>query len=356
MDKHYSLAIKIIFTVFFILGMVWFLREILWVVNLLIISVLVVYTISPGVTFLTEKKFPHWLAVTLVYLAFLALIVLMFYLVIPILINEIVELTQLLPRYSILIQPVIFDLIQFIQSPQFEEVLISLINQIPSNLQQFLNQATSITFTLFSRLTEILIILFLVFYLLKDLTKIRRGIINAVPLTYRKETTRILVVLNEKVGAYLRGNLLRCGFVGVLTGTGLLILGMPFYFVLGVFAGLMNIICYIGPYIAAVPAVLISLSPDTPGTVVIIIFYMLVQAIDAFVLTPLLLGKAVDIRPFTIIVAILIGGKLLGVLGIILAIPFAATLKVVFNIYSNNNENNSLNTPVNQDKSLKNKG
>jgi len=346
LDKQYSLALKIILTVFLIGGLIWFFTEILWVISLVLISALVVYSISPGVTFLTERKFPHWLSVILVYLVFLALLVLVFYLLIPIIIDEIVELTQLLPRYINLLQPMVEDFLKMAQSPQFEELLTTLIQQAPANLQQVLNQVTAITFALFYRLSELVIILFLVFYLLKDLNKIKVGVARAVPYPYRYEFVRVLNVLDEKVGAYLRGNLLRCSVVGLLTGTGLLILGMPFYFVLGVSAGLLNIIYYIGPYIAGIPAVLISLSPDTPGVLVIIIFYVLVQTIDAFLLTPLLLGKAVDIRPFTIIVSILIGGKLLGVLGIILAIPFAATLKVVFSYYSPNgpeiNDINSL--------------
>lgn len=334
MDQQYKLALKVILTVFILVGAIWFVREIIWVINLVFISVLVVYAISPAVTFLVNKKVPHWLSVGLVYLALLAFVALMFYLVIPIIIDEIVQLTQLLPNYIQLIEPAVFEFIHMVQSPQFEEVLETLIRQAPGNLQQLLNQATSLTFAFFSRITEIFIILFLVFYLLKDLRKIRRGIIGAIPHSYRQKASRVLMVLDEKVGQYLRGNILRCSFVGLLSGLGLFFLGMPFYFILGVFAGIMNIIYYIGPYIAAVPAILISLSPDTPGTLVIMVFYVFIQALDAFLLTPLLLGKAVDVKPFTIIVSILIGAKLMGILGIILAIPIAATLKVVINLYN----------------------
>lgn len=339
MDQQYKLALKIILTVFFLAGAIWFIKEIIWVINLIFISILVVYAISPAVTFLAKRKVPHWLSVGLVYLALLAFAVLMFYMVIPIIIDEIVQLTQLLPNYIQLIEPAIIEFLQIIQNPQFEEVLETLIRQAPGNLQQLLNQATSFTFAFFSRITEIFIVLFLVFYLLKDLSIIRRGIIRAIPHSYRQEATRILIVLDEKVGEYLRGNILRCTFVGLLSGIGLFIMGMPFYFILGVFAGIMNIIYYIGPYIAAVPAILISLSPDTPGTVLIIVFYVFIQALDAFVLTPLLLGKAVDVKPFTIIISILIGAKLMGILGIILAIPFAATLKVVINLYTQKHNN-----------------
>ncbi len=338
MEKEFKLALKIIFTVLLIVSLIWFMGEVRWVINLVIISVLIVYSISPVVNFLTANRVPHWLAVAIAFLLFLALIILMFYLVIPILLNEVVELSKLLPRYIVLLQPYLLEAIQIIQYPQFEEVITSIVQQVPANIQQLLNQVTSLTLAFFSRLTELIIIMFLVFYLLKDLAKIKAGIIMAAPSNYRDDFSRFFAVLDEKVGAYLRGNFLRCGIVGIATGVGLFVMGMPFYFVLGVFAGLMNIIYYIGPYIAAVPAVLISLSPDTPGLIVIIIFYVIIQSIDAFALTPLLLGKAVDIRPFTIIVAILIGGTLFGILGIILSIPFAATLKVVYSFYTQKND------------------
>lgn len=336
MDRNYKLALQIIFTIFFLVAAVWFLREIHWVINITLVSILITYSISPGVTLLEKKKFPHWLAVILVFIAFLMLLGLMIYLVVPIIISEILELTQVLPQYFLIIQPHIFELMQYVQNPDFEEVLSTIIRQVPSNLQQLFNQVTALTLSLLSRLSELLIILFLVFFLLKDLSNIRSGIIKTLPLPYRHEFARVMGVIDDKVGAYLRGNFLRCGVVGVLTGTGLLIIGMPFYFVLGFVAGILNIIPYIGPNMAAIPAILISISPEAPGILLIIFFYLIVQSVDAFILTPFLLGKAVDIKPFTIIVSILIGGRIFGILGIILAIPFAATLKVLFSIYLNN--------------------
>lgn len=135
------------------------------------------------------------------------------------------------------------------------------------------------------------------------------------------------------MGAYLRGNLIRCGIVGILTGLGLFFLGMPFSFVLGLMAGVFNIIYYIGPYLAAIPAVILSFSLNTPHPVVVIFLYIAVQTIDGFVLSPVLLGKAVDLQPFTVIVSLMIGGVLLGILGLVIAVPTAGTLKVIIQRY-----------------------
>ena len=136
-------------------------------------------------------------------------------------------------------------------------------------------------------------------------------------------------VIDAKVGAYLRGNVARCTLVGIATGLGLYFIGMPFALMLGVLAGVLNLIVYIGPYLAAAPAIPIALSQSPAG------YnwpsYRFKPSMPSP--TPLLLGKAVDIHPFSVIIAILIGGRLLGILGILLAIPMAATLKVLFNYY-----------------------
>lgn len=310
--------------------MLWFLRETFWIINLLVISGLIVYIINPGVVFLKKKKAPHWLAVGLVYLVFLIVIGLLFYIIVPIITAEISRLTRLLPEYKEALRPLVFQINEYIQTPQFSESLSSLIERLPSSLGELLNEATSMIFAFFSKLTEILIIMLLVFYLLKDWEEIKNGIINIVPSKHQATLIRTMEILNKKVGAYLWGNLLRCSFVGVITSLGLYFIGMPFYVSLGVFAAFMDIIYYIGPYIAAVPAVLISLSLDTPDPLTIILFYVFVQCIDSFIIAPPLLGKSVNIKPFTIIIAILVGGKLWGMLGIILAIPVIATIKVLY--------------------------
>ena len=102
---------------------------------------------------------------------------------------------------------------------------------------------------------------------------------------------------------------------------------------LGFIAGILNIILYIGPVVAAFPAVLLSFTPETPHFLIVVIVYVAIQLIDGTILTPLLLGKAVDLNPFTIIVVILIGGQLAGIVGIIISIPLVAIGKVLFNHY-----------------------
>jgi predicted PurR-regulated permease PerM len=182
---------------------------------------------------------------------------------------------------------------------------------------------------LVSRIWVLLALVFLVFYLVQDLDQAKQNLTLLFPQIYKENIVHLLSTIDAKVGAYIRGTLLKCLFVGLLTWLGLTLLGMPFALMLGILAGAFNIILYIGPVVATVPALLLSIMPETPNFFLILLLYIFVQILDAFVFTPVFLGKATDLSPLTVIIIVLIGGQLMGLLGIILAIPITATLKVL---------------------------
>ena len=121
--------------------------------------------------------------------------------------------------------------------------------------------------------------------------------------------------------------MIRCLVVGIVTGLVLFIIGMPYALLLGLIAGLFNFILYIGPYMAAVPALLLSFSPLTPSPLAIIIIYVLIQALDGLFLAPVILGRSVQLKAITIITVILIGGSIGGLLGMVVAVPLAGIIK-----------------------------
>jgi predicted PurR-regulated permease PerM len=302
--------------------------------SLIIISLLIVYSISPLMKYLVALRVPHFSAVVIVYLCFLLSIILFLYLVIPTVIVELRGLIRYLGSdFNLVITPFLNELGDLVIAYNLSENIQEFFLQLPSYLQQALEQAIVFSRQLFNRLVDMMIIFFLVFYLLRDLERLKVGVVRYFPPHTRMEVTRIIEIVDTKVGSYLRGNFIRCGIVGILTGVGLYVLDMPFTFMLGVAAGVLNILVYIGPYLAAIPAILLSLSADTPSPLVIAFFYVFIQALDGFVITPPLLGKAVDLNPITVIVAILIGATVFGLLGVVIAIPVAAALKVIIQYY-----------------------
>jgi predicted PurR-regulated permease PerM len=332
--QAWSLSLKIILLILAIFAVIWFIQKIAWVIGIIIIATLIVYSISPLSSYLTRKGMPHSLSVMAVYGLLLLSVLLFFYFLIPTMLEELRALASYLSTdYRYLLPDLIHQFDELLAHDSLNQALEEAALNLPNMMQQAVLTITGITGNIFSMLTEVVIILFLVYYLLRDLRPIKRSIIQLFPSNWRKEATHVLEIIDLKVGAYLRGNILRCCLVGVLTGTVMAIIGMPFALMLGILAGVLNIIVYVGPYLAGIPAVFLALAPDTPHPFLIIIIYMIIQALDGFVFVPLLLGRAVDLRPFTVIVSLLIGGVLLGFIGILLAIPTAATLKVIIYHY-----------------------
>ncbi|MDW7652327.1 MAG: AI-2E family transporter [Bacillota bacterium] len=333
-EPAWQLAVKIISLLVAIIAIIWFIQKIAWVIGLLIVATLIVYSISPLSNYLTAKGFPHSVSVLTVYTFLLCSVVIFFYLLIPTLLVELRALSSYLATdYRSLLPQLLGHIDDILASDNINQALQDFAKNLPDMLLLAVITLTGLTGNIFSGLTEVIIVLFLVYYLLRDLSPIKQGIIRLCPVPWRKETLHVLKIIDLKVGAYLRGNILRCGIVGFVTGMALAIVGMPFALMLGVLAGVLNIIAYVGPYLAGIPAVLLAVAPDTPHPILIILIYVLIQAMDGFLLVPLLLGKAVDLRPFTVIVSLLIGGILLGIIGVILAIPAAATLKVIITHY-----------------------
>jgi predicted PurR-regulated permease PerM len=269
-------------------------------------------------------------------LVILIAVILLFYLLIPGLIIEMrqlvvfltTEFIQELPKLVIQMEE-LDQRFNLQLAASFIEYSNQFIREAPGNIQLILRNLTLVSMGLVSRIWVVLALIFLVFYLVQDLDKARQNLTLLFPQIYKDNIVHLLGTIDEKVGAYIRGTLMKCVFVGLLTWLGLTMLGMPFALMLGILAGAFNIILYIGPFVATIPALLLTIMPETPNFFLVVLLYVVVQILDAFLFTPVFLGKATDLSPLTVIIIVLVGGQLLGLLGIILAIPITATLKVL---------------------------
>lgn len=335
-DRETRLALKIVLfaAAVFILG--WSVVKLAPVISLIIIAVFIVYCINPIVNFLISIKVRPLLAAMISSLLILIAVIMLFYLLIPGLIIEMRQLIIFLTTEFIQELPKLASQIEEIDqrfnlqlTESFIEYSNQFVRQAPGNVQLILRNLTSISMGLVSRIWVLLALVFLVFYLVQDLDQAKQNLTLLFPQIYKENIVHLLSTIDAKVGAYIRGTLLKCLLVGLLTWLGLTLLGMPFALMLGILAGAFNIILYIGPVVATVPALLLSIMPETPNFFLVLLLYIFVQILDAFVFTPVFLGKATDLSPLTVIIIILIGGQLMGFLGIILAIPITATLKVL---------------------------
>lgn len=168
-------------------------------------------------------------------------------------------------------------------------------------------------------------------YLLIDLPRMREGASDLLPEKYRDDILRILLAIDRDVHAFFRGQLVVALALGVIYSVGLLICGVDFALLIGMVAGLANIVPYLGFWVGIVPALAFAFVPyvGVMKPIGVVIVFSLGQTIESFYLTPKIVGKNVGMNPVTVILAILVFGQLFGFLGVIFAVPLASAVRVL---------------------------
>jgi putative permease len=171
---------------------------------------------------------------------------------------------------------------------------------------------------------------FFAFFMLLDGQAVTKKILALVPNSYFEFALNLQHQMSIQLGDFIRARLLEAGIVGLAVWFGLTVTGFPYAFLLGAFAGLTNLIPYLGPIIGAVPAVLIALVNGMSGLelIILVVVYTVAQLIDNFIIIPLVVAKIVNLHPVTVIIVIIIGAQLAGILGMIISIPVACILKL----------------------------
>lgn len=178
------------------------------------------------------------------------------------------------------------------------------------------------------------------FYLLVDLPKIQRGIHAMVPTGRRWEVESLLEAMGRALGGFFRGQLLVALFVGLMSMLGLYVVGLPYWALVGLVAGVFNLIPLVGPFIGAVPALfiafttptsagLLQLDPGWPLAFGAAIALVSVQQLDNHIISPNIVARTVKLHPVTVLLGLLVGGTLLGLWGMLLAVPAIAAVKIL---------------------------
>jgi predicted PurR-regulated permease PerM len=172
-------------------------------------------------------------------------------------------------------------------------------------------------------------ILIVAFYLLVDAENIVRTMVRLFPRQERGRVRDAFRRAGEKVSAWMAGQLLLGAIIGSTAALGLWILGVPYFYVLALIAGIGELIPIVGPLLAAIPAVVVAFSVSPATALGVAVFFFLQQQVENHVLVPKVMSRQVGISPVLVIMALLIGGSLLGLVGAILAVPTAAILQVL---------------------------
>jgi putative permease len=300
--------------------------------QVVILSLLLAYILDPAATALEARGMSRTLAVVVVVL-FVILVI---------------------GGTAYLLVPAIFEQMQGLQSGSTTEQAAQAIRGIEHSLQTSLGflgmedldllgriavikksiAERMFTFLLSDSLSLIVsavTIPFLMFFFLKDGREMKKKVVSMVPNRYFEFTLDLLYKMDMQLGNYLRGQFVDAVAFGLMSIVALWILGVNYFVFLGAFAGLANLIPYVGPIAGVIPAAIVAVlgSGDLNSATPVIIAYFVLKLTDDFVVSPFIVGSSVEMHPVLILVAIMIGGELFGILGMLLAVPVAGFFKVV---------------------------
>lgn len=321
MTRTIEISIKtlITFTVFILaLWMVFLIKDVL---VLLFIAFILKCALSPLVIQLEERNMPRVVAIGIVYVLMVTSMVLIIGLIVPGFVRQIVNLINDFPYYLEQLSLLLANV--SIQNQ-------SLINSLSGEAANITSNLFLYTVNVFSVIVSFITVLVVAFYLLVEEDDLKQRLRSSLPGQYRDQVIRILTNVEARLGAWVRGQLVLSIIVSVMYFIGLSILGIENALALALLGGVLEIIPFIGAFLAAIPAILIALSTGSPIlTLLVIALYVIVQQLHNNITVPKVMEKATGLSPLVILVAILIGQRIWGITGILIAIPFAVVVQVI---------------------------
>jgi predicted PurR-regulated permease PerM len=299
----------------------------------LILAGALVFVLNPLVTFLHRRRVPRAAGVGLTYLAFLGVVALVGLILYPAAKDQGENLADRWPEIKQKIERWVDDRAVSTQGTPIEfdrKQLGDAITSSDTSLRDQVRQVTEIGIQVFHVLLVLILAPIFAFYLLVDLPHLRRVADGLIPEAARDEVLHMSRKVNLAVGGFFRGQLVVAFIVGALSSIGMLIIDLPFWLLIGMVAGFFNLIPLIGPYIGAIPGIVIAFTTREPITAVWVAAIMTgVQQIDNHFISPLVMHRVVKLHPVMVMVALLLGGTLFGFFGLLVAVPTAAVLKIV---------------------------
>lgn len=321
-----------------VLGVVaWYFR-VVW--PPLILAAAIVFILNPVVTFLQRRRIPRVLGTAMAYLGVVLVVGLAGVLVAPLAQQQADELAEEWPRIRDNLQEDVDELSRRseeddwpIHVPSWDELGESLTGDGEDRtFQEELERARELGLRVFHVAIIFVLAPIIAFYLLVDLPHIKRAVESLIPPNRLLEARVLGNRLARAIGGFLRGQLLVALIVGTMVSVGLAIIGLPFWLLVGMIAGLFNMIPLIGPYIGGVPGVVIALTTEDDGigtAIWVVVIMVIAQQIDNHFITPNVMQRAVKLHPAAVMLALLAGGTIGGFFGLLLAVPTAAVLKIL---------------------------
>ena len=310
MDKDIIISTRTILIILATTLVLWLMTQISGILLSVFVSLILTLGLNPLVDWLTDKKISRTLAVILTYIIFLGLVVGLFALALPLIIDQLSKLIERLPLY-----------VSSVSIPGLEEFGGQFLDTIVSEISKATGDVVKVTLNLFSNAFSIVTVLVLTFYFLLDYPNLKEKLLGLYTKNSKKRVAKLINEIEDKIGGWVRGQLSLMLIVGLASFVGLTLLRIDYALSLAVIAGLLEIVPMIGPIVSFIPAVLIASAGPPLSVVLVAVLYTLIQQVESNFVIPKVMEKAVGFSPIVTLIAILIGGKLFGFLGALLSIP-----------------------------------
>ncbi|MGR9047760.1 AI-2E family transporter [Halobacillus faecis] len=303
----------------------------------LILSIVVYYLLRPIINLLESWRIKRIWGILITLLALVGIITMLVVLIIPFLEKQLISLAEELPRY---LQDLINTIDEWLRNSIFSvyytnlfEDVDGILNQIPDYISSYASETVEGITNIISTVTNVVVALvtlpFILFYLLKDGHRLPSFIIRLFPPKVRPEVSSVFKGIDHQLSAYIQGQIIVSFCIGIMMYIGFLIIGLEYALLLAAIASVTSVVPYLGPVIAITPALIISIVTSPFMVVKLVVVWTIVQLLEGKFISPQIMGKSLHIHPVTIIFVLLTAGHLFGIVGIILAIPGYAILKVI---------------------------
>lgn len=302
-----------------------------------VIAGILYYLMNPVVNFLERNGIKRSIGIVLLFIVVVALIAWGIVVIVPMIREQVGSLIKSMPGYFDTITDKANEIFKDRSFQPFQEHIESSLQKLLESLTEITQNVSRVTLqglgSVVSTLATVVIALItapiILFFLLKDGDKLAPYLLKFLPDKTREPTLRVLTEMNSQLASYIRGQLTVAFAVAVMFIIGFSIAGLNYAITLGILAGFLNLIPYLGSFLAMIPVIFIAIVTSPFMLVKVIIVFAIEQTIEGRIVSPLVLGNQLEIHPVTIMFVLLTAGKIFGISGVILGIPFYAVAKVV---------------------------
>lgn len=321
-----TVAIIKIVAIFLVLAFIYLIRDILLTV---FIAIILASVLEPLVNRLEQRKLPRPLGVIFIYVLLLTFFTIVIRMLIPPFAEQIRSLSNNFPDFWNRVLENFQSVRDYSQEQGYLDAIKRGLEGIEGNLSQAASSAYGVIIALFRNVVNFLLILVFTFYLViqKDaFAKILRAL---TPSTYHRYVTGLAERIQSKIGSWARGQLLLGCIIGTLSFFGLLFILPHYALVLAIVAGVTELVPYLGPILGSIPAIFLGLTVSPLHGLLVLILYVVIQWLENNLIVPQVMKRQVGLNPVVIIMAMMIGARLVGLVGVILAVPVATSIGLV---------------------------